>query len=96
MPKLIRAKKAVLLIVRRVEEETPLAVVATFRGAYRLALFELAIANSNLDERSARMKMRREGRVQLWDMDQFEHLEQAMWSPIGRLAILQEIQVRNS
>jgi hypothetical protein len=96
MPSPVRAKTLTLLTVRRVETETPTAVVPTFRGAYKLALFELAIANPNLHEREARIQMRRRGRVELWDLDQFEHLENAMWSPVGRLAILQQVAVRKS
>ena len=96
MPSKVRSKTVTLLTVRRVETETPTAVVPTFRSAYKLALFELAIAAPNLTERDARIWMRRHGRVELWDMDQFEHLENAMWSPIGKLAILQQVIVRKS
>jgi hypothetical protein len=38
--------------------------------------------------------MNKNGRVYLWDKDQFEYEEAALWSPVGKMAIIQKIPVR--
>jgi len=34
------------------------------------------------------------GKVFIWDSKQFEHFEEAQWSPIGKMAIIQKIPVK--
>lgn len=89
-----RAKTLCLITLRSGETENPFCAVATFRSAYKIALFEQKIATPNLTERSAQTMMNRNGRVYLWDKDQFEYEEAALWSPIGKMAIIQKIPVK--
>jgi len=94
MPSPTRAKYVHLITVRNGETETPICVAATFRGAFKIALFEQAISFPNLSERAALGIMNRMGRVFIWDSKQFEHFEEAQWSPVGKLAIIQKIPVK--
>lgn len=89
-----RAKTVCLISLRDGELETPFCVVATFRNAYKIAVFEQKISLPNLSERNAQLLMNKNGRVYLWDKDQFEYEEAALWSPVGKMAIIQKIPVK--
>lgn len=89
-----RSKTVCLISLRDGESETPLCVVATFRSAYKIAIFEQRIASPNLTERNAQLTMNKNGKVYLWDKDQFEYEEAALWSPLGKMAIIQKIPVK--
>jgi hypothetical protein len=94
MPSPTRAKYIHLITARNGETETPICVAATFRGAFKIALFEQAISFPNLSERTALSIMNKMGRVFIWDSKQFEHFEEAQWSPVGKMAIIQKIPVK--
>lgn len=94
MPSPTRAKTVCLISLRDGETETPFCVVATFRSAYKIAVFEQKIATPNLSERNSQLLMNKNGRVYLWDKSQFEYEEAALWSPVGKMAIIQKIPVK--
>jgi hypothetical protein len=94
MPSPTRAKTVCLITKREGETETPIWVIGTFRSAFKLVQLELGIAFPNLAERAALSVMNRNGRVLIWDTKNFEHEEEALWSPIGKLAIIQKIPVK--
>lgn len=94
LPSPTRAKTVCLISLREGELETPFCVVATFRSAYAIAVFEQKIATPNLSERNAQRLMNKNSRVYLWDKSQFEYEEAALWSPIGKMAIIQKIPVK--
>lgn len=94
MPSPTRSKSVCLITARNGETETPTGVTGTFRKAFKLALFEQGISYPSLSERAALGVMNKVGRVYIWDSKQFEHLEEALWSPIGKLAIIQKIPVK--
>jgi hypothetical protein len=96
MPSPSRAKHLHFITVRLGETERILCAIATFRTAYRVALFENRIANPNLAERQAQFKLNREGEVWLWDRDRFEYEEEARWSPIGDMVKIQKVPVLKS
>jgi hypothetical protein len=95
VPSQLRKLKEVwLLTARRGEDERPLCVTGTFKSVYALALFELRIAEPNLQERAARESFRSNGLVWLWNRAQFDSFEEAMWSPIGQAALIEKIPVK--
>jgi len=94
MPSPTRAKQVHLITARNGESESPICVAATFRGAFKIALFEQGITFPNLSERAALGVMNKMGRVFIWDSKQFEHFEEAQWSPVGKMAIIQKIPVK--
>lgn len=94
MPSPTRAKHVHLITARNGEIETPICVSATFRGAFKIALFEQGISFPNLSERAALNIMNSLGRVFIWDSKQFDHFEEAQWSPVGKMAIIQKIPVK--
>lgn len=86
--------KTVCLITNRiVEEELPVCVVATFRLAYKIALFKQQITYPNLTERAALRVLNRTGKVILWDTKQFKYEDEARWSVNGRMSTIQKIPV---
>jgi hypothetical protein len=96
MPSPTRAKTLHLITSRSGETETPACLIATFKSAYQWALLEGRISKPNLTERSARLLMNRFGQVWIWNLDEFEHAEQAMWSPIGRMIKIQKVPIKGS
>ena len=76
------------------DESRHLCVAGTFKAIYRLALFELQIAQPNLTERAARDRYRLTGSLRLWDRSRFEYEEEALYSPVGRGAIIHKVPVR--
>jgi hypothetical protein len=76
------------------EEPRHLCVAGTFKAIYRLALFELKIAEPNLTERAARDRYRLTGSLRLWDRARFEYEEEALYSPIGSGAVIHKVPVR--
>ena len=94
MPKPLRANKIWTLTKREADVESPLCASVTFRSIYQLALFELRIAEPCLTERQARLLYNKTGLCLLWDKNQFETLEEAMWSPIGKMAKIDKIPIR--
>jgi hypothetical protein len=96
MPSPTRAKTVCLITIRVGEIETPIGVVGTFRGAYKIALFEAGISYPNLPERAALSVMNKNGTVTIWDTKQFQYEEEAKWSPLGKMMILRNIPVRHT
>ena len=94
MPSQLRANDVCLVTLRTGEAEVHSGVSSTFRSAYKLALFEQGISFPNLPERAALTAMNRNGQVFLWDTGQFQYEEEARWSPIGKMAIIQKIKVK--
>ena len=94
MPSPTRAKQVHLITTRNGETESPVCVAATFRGAFKIALFEQGISFPNLSERAALSVMNKMGKVFIWDSKRFEHFEEALWSPVGKLVIIQKIPVK--
>lgn len=90
----LRANDVCLVTLRVGETEVHSGVSATFRSAYKLALFEQGISFPNLHERAALALMNRNGQVFLWDTGQFQYEEEARWSPVGKMAIIQKIKVK--
>lgn len=94
MPSPTRSKEICLITLRTGETEAPFCVVATFRSAYKIAVFEQGIGLPNVSERAAQTLMNRNGIVYLWNKDEFEYEEAARWSPLGKMAIIQKIPVK--
>ena len=90
----LRANDVCLVTLRTGEAEVHSGVSSTFRSAYKLALFEQGISFPNLHERAALAIMNRSGQVFLWDTSQFQYEEEAKWSPVGKMAIIQKIKVK--
>lgn len=89
-----KAKGVCLITHRTGEIETPSCVVPTFRTAYKIALFEQSISFPNLEERPAIRIMNKNGKVYLWDTNQFQYEDEARWSPLGKMTIIQKIPVK--
>jgi hypothetical protein len=96
MPSPARAKEVCLLTVVTGESQTHLCVIGTFRGAYKLALFEAAISFPNLSERAAQTLMNQAGSVKLWDTKKFAYEEEARWSPIGKIISVCKVPVKHT
>lgn len=97
MPSPLRKSKKVWIItLREVDKETPTGVATTFRSAYKLALLDGKISKPCLEERLARILYRKTGFCLIWNTDEFESLEEAMYSPVGRLVKIQEVPVRRT
>jgi hypothetical protein len=95
MPSPTRNNKEVWLLTSRVgEEERPVCVCGTFKAVYAHALFQMQIAEASLGERAAREEWKKAGHVWLWDRSRFESYEEAMWSPLGSLALIETIPVK--
>ena len=97
MPSQVRNNKYVWLLSKRENDiQVPVGVAGTFRSAYKVLLFESKISKPNLTERQARQKYKKTGECWLWNKDEFETFEEAMWSPIGRIAKLEKIPILRS
>ncbi|HII95367.1 MAG TPA: hypothetical protein HA367_06510 [Candidatus Methanofastidiosum sp.] len=97
MPSPLRKSKKVWILTKREGEiETVVCVTPTFRTAYKLALFELKIAKPCLTELQARRLYHKLGKCLIWNTLEFESFEEALWSPIGRLAKLQQVPVKRA
>jgi hypothetical protein len=96
MPSPIRSKTIFLISLRTGEIEKPLCVTSTFRKAYKIALFEQRIAMSNINERTALSILNKsdEKKVYLWDKDSFEYEDEARWSPVGKMVLIQKILIK--
>jgi hypothetical protein len=94
LPSPTRSKELCLITLRAGEIETPFCAVATFRSAYKIAVFEQGIGLPNISERAAQTLLNRNGKVYLWNKDEFEYEEAALWSPLGKMAIIQKIPVK--
>jgi hypothetical protein len=95
MPSPTRNNKEVWLLTSRVgEEERPVCVCGTFKAVYAHALFQMQIAEASLGERAAREEWKKAGLVWIWDRSRFESYEEAMWSPLGSLALIEKIPVK--
>lgn len=96
MPSPTRKNKEVWLLTSRVgEEEKPVCVCGTFKAVYAIALFQMRIAEASRTERAAREDWKKAGHVWIWDRSRFESFEEAMWSPLGSLALIEKIPVKN-
>lgn len=97
MPSPTRNSKEVWLLTARAgESEKPVCVAAAFKTIYALALFESRIAEASLPERAARETCKKTGQVWLWDKSRFQSFEEAMWSPLGSMALIEKIPVRKA
>ena len=95
MPRPTRRLQSIWLLTSwHGEEPRHLCVAGTFKAIYRLALFELQIAEPNLTERAAREHYRKSGGLRLWDRSRFEYEEEAIYSPVGSGAIIHKVPVR--
>jgi hypothetical protein len=70
-------------------------VTAQFKHAYALALFEHRVSEPNLSERRAR-ELARQGPLWLWNRQEFDSFEEAMWSPVGHCCRLEKIPVKKA
>ena len=93
MPSPTRSKEVHLITKRDGETETPIGVIAKFNSAYRFALLQQMISKPNLSERTACRTLRKNGKLYLWNTDEFQYEEEALWSPIGKMIIIQKIPV---
>lgn len=91
-----KSKTAWIVTLREGEAESIVCVTATFRSAYKLALFEARIGKPCLAERQARLLYRKLGRCILWNTDEFESMEAAMYLPHGKLAKIQEVPIKRA
>jgi len=95
VPSPLRNKKWVWLLTERlVESHRPVYVAGTFKSAYQLALFKLSIASPNIGERAAREQANGQGLVWIWNTLEFETVEEALWSPLGKAAKLEKVEVK--
>jgi hypothetical protein len=96
MPSPTRKNKEVWLLTSRIgEEEYPVCVCGTFKAVYAIALFQMQIAEASKAERAAREEWKKHGLVWLWDLSRFKSYEEARWSPLGSLALIEKIPVKN-
>jgi hypothetical protein len=91
-----KSKKVWIVTLREVDREVPTGVVTTFRSAYQIALLDGRISKPCLSERLARILYRKTNLCLLWNVDEFETVEEAMYSPVGRLVKIQEVPVRRT
>jgi hypothetical protein len=56
----------------------------------------MQIAEASLGERAAREEWKKAGLVWIWDRSRFESYEEAMWSPLGSLALIEKIPVKKA
>ena len=97
VPSPLRNKKWVWLLTERlVESHRPVYVAGTFKSAYQLALFKLSIASPNIGERAAREQAKGQGLVWIWNTMEFETVEEALWSPLGKAAKLERVEVKRT
>ena len=90
------ARTVWLLSKREHDRQSNVCVAVTFRSIYKLALFELQIADPNLNERTARLTYRKNKELWLWNREEFDSFEEAMWSPIGRIARIEQVRIRKT
>lgn len=97
MPDVFRKKREVYLVSRRVnDEQTIVGVSATFRAAYKVGCFDLAIAKPNLSEVQARRKRRKEKEVWIYNALEFQSFEEAFFSPVGKTLKIERIPILRS
>lgn len=96
MTRLLRAKTVWIVTVREGESERIACITATFRSAFKLALFEARISKPCLTERQARRIYRRLNMCFIYDVEEFESMEAAMYLPTGRVAKIQEVPLRQA
>lgn len=94
MPDLFRKKKEVYLVSKRVNDsQTIVGVAPTFRAAYKVGCFNLAISKPNFNERQARRKRNKDKEVWIFDYLKYQGFEEAFFSPIGEILKIEKIPV---
>lgn len=90
--------KTYVWLVYKIESDAviPIGVTPSFRRAYKAALFAVSISSPSVSERAARAKSKPTGVTYVWDSLEFNSFEEALYSPIGRIAKLEKIAVIKS
>lgn len=97
MPDVFRKKREIYLVSKKVDDRQQIVGVAsTFRSAYKVGCFDLAIAKPNLSEVQARRKRRKEKEVWLFNVLEFQSFEEAFFSPIGKTLKIEKIPILKS
>ena len=94
MAYLTRAKWLALVTLVQGDQETPVFASPTFTGAYQVACFEHGLSRPNLSERQARLELKRSGRVEVWNSDQYPYREAALWEQGAKLLRIQLVQIK--
>ena len=68
----------------------------TFRGIYKIATFDLQIAKPSLTERAAREQYKKTGNCLIYNKLEFESLDEARFSPIGKVAWIRKVPIRKT
>jgi hypothetical protein len=68
----------------------------TFRSIYKLALFNLAISMPSMHERQAREQYKKTGECMIYNMQEFETIEEAQWSPVSKIAIIKKVPLKQT
>lgn len=94
MALITRTKHIYLISVKNNSSETISYAVSNFRGAYKLAIFDNGIVRANLGERHAKKVLNRLQKTIIWDKSKFSTLEEALWSPEGKIILIEKIKFR--
>ena len=89
-----KTKHIYLISVRTNSSETISYAVSNFRGAYKLSIFDNGIVRANLGERHAKKVLNRLQKTILWDKSKFNTLEEALWSPDGKIILIEKIKFK--
>lgn len=90
----LRTNKVWLLTKRENDSEKECCCSVTFRKIYKLAIFELNISTPSVSELQARRLYNKTNLCFVFDRDKFDSLEEALWSPVGQIAIIKKIPVK--
>ena len=68
----------------------------TFRSISKLALFNLQVSTPSLTERQAREHYKKTGDCQIYNKQEFGTIEESRWSPIGKIAIIKQVPLKQT
>ena len=77
-------------------EPTGSCLTGTFRSVYKIATFDLQIAMPNLTERAAREQYKKTGNCLIYNKLEFESLDEARFSPIGKVSWIRKVLIRKT
>jgi hypothetical protein len=91
-----KPRKKYLWLLSKIDNDefTIICLAHTFRTIYKMALFELQIAEASMHERQAREKYKKTKECWIYNKAQFESFEEARWSPVGRIARIEKVYIR--
>lgn len=93
MPRSVKSKTVFLVSRSGATGVEHIGALTSFRAAYNWILFKGSVSSPSMLERPARLKLRLDGVVGIYDTARFETRESAMWSQDSEFWWITEIPI---